>query len=229
MWFVALACAAMIPAAASAQIKKVSGGAYLMRLKFTKGQTIHLELSESLSGLPPNVGGSTADGKMSVVMQSKSTVQSVTNGAATMIVVVGPTTINGKTQNTTSPPKSVTVDSMGHPVGATKGSSQGFGTRLPEKAVKVGDSWSAPLPVGGATGSTGGSATYTFKGIKNVDGKQVAVIVMSIKNPQIKSGGGTLYLTVADGAMYKGSLTLNTINPQTGAPMTMTVGVHRKS
>jgi hypothetical protein len=218
----------MIPAVSSAQIKKVAGGAYLMRLKFTKGQTNHLELTESIVGLPPNVGGAGADGKLNVVMQSKSTVQSVTNGNATMLVSIGPTTLNGKTQGATSPLKSVTIDSTGHPVGSAKGQGQGFGAKLPEKPVKVGDSWSAPLPVAGAAGG-GGSATFTFKGIKNVDGKQVAVILMSVKNPQIKSGTGTLYLTVADGAVYKGSITLNTVNPQTGSPMTMTVGVHRKS
>lgn len=227
--WVILACAVLIPAVASAQIKKVAGGAYLMRLKFTKGQTIHLELAESISGLPPNAGGASADGKLAVVMQTRSTIQSVTNGAATMLVSVGPTTLNGKVQGAASPLKSVTVDSLGRPVGAAKGQSQGFGTRLPEKAVKVGESWTAPLPIGGAGGGSNGTATYTFKGIKNMDGKQVAVIGMTVKNPQIKNGTGTLYLNVSDGGMYKGGVTLNTINPQTGAPMTMTVSVHRKS
>ncbi len=222
-----LACAVMIPAVASAQIKKVAGGAYLMRLKFTKGQVVHLELTENITGLPPGVGGATADGKLAVVMQTTSVVQSVNNGAATMLVNVGQPILNGKPQGAPSPPKSVTIDSMGHPVGPQKNQSQGF-TKFPEKPVKVGESWGGPLPLGGA-GGAGGSATFTFKGIKNVDGKQVAVIAINIKTPQIKSGTGTLYLTVADAAMYKSSITLNTVNPQTGAPMTMTVGVHRKS
>lgn len=220
----------MIPSLASAQIKKVSGGAYLMRLKYTKGQVSHMELTTAITGMPPGQGGATADGKMTAIMQTHSTVQTVTNGNATMLVSVGPMTLNGKTVVQETKPQSVTVDPQGRPVGGAGGQSQGFGTRMPDKAVKVGESWSAPLPMGHGTmgGGSGGTATYTFKGVKKVDGKQVAVVNMSVKNPQIKSGSGTLYLMTSDGAIYKASLVLNTVNPQSGAPMSMTVTIRRK-
>lgn len=201
-----------------------------MRLKFAKGQTVHLELSTAVTGMPPGANGVGPDGKMVAIMQTRSTVQSVTNGNATMLVSGGPLVVNGKTVMQQSKPQSVTLDPRGHGVGAAgQGQSQGFGAKLPEKPVKVGESWSAPLPMGnGATGGTGGTATYTFKGLKRVDGKQVAVIALSVKNPQIKSGSGTLYLMAGDGTVYKASLVLNTVNPQTGAPMSMTVTIHRK-
>lgn len=219
-----LACVALVPAFASAQIKKQANGAYLMRIKYTKGEVIKQAIDTVVTGLPPGSPGADANGRQHLQVMTNTKIVSVSNGNATMLVSVQQIVLNGHATKQTSAPRSITMDTRGQPVGGS--TTQNGATKLPENAVKVGQTWSGPLPVGNGM-SGGGTATYKFLGIKNVDGKQVAVLSLKISTPQIKSGGGTLYLFASNGETYKTNLSLSTVNPQTKSPITVTISSHR--
>ena len=219
-----VACAALVPALSSAQIKKQPNGAYLMRIKYTKGEVIKLTINTTVSGLPPGSQGADASGKQNIVVQTVTKVVSVTNGNATVIADVAQVKINGHVTGQAATPRSITLDTRGRTIGSNAG--PGLATKMPEKPVKVGETWTGSLPVGSGIGNAG-TATYKFLGIKNVDGKQVGVLSLAIKTAQIKGGTGTLYLNASDGTMYKAAMNIAAINPQTKAPVNMSITVHR--
>ena len=222
---VAAACfAILIPSAASAQIKKV-GGSYLLRLKFKAGTVKKYNLVTAITGLPASaMGGSggpmkltgTLTEKVISVAGNKGTLQVETSA---MALATGQTFGQPQTQT-------VTIDDLGNDGGA--GNAPGYGVHLPQKAVKVGESWTQSMAMPGAMGSGqgGATATYKFNGIKSVGGKSLADISFAISsNGLLKGGSGHAYLLPVDGSLSQMDMKMSVSNPSGGADLVTIVSI----
>lgn len=200
---------------AQAQITK-QGDAYLFRVKYTKGEVIRHVMTMNF-----DMGMGAPGGKKPAPMTSQSTqkVLSVSGDKATIEVTMG------DVAGTKIPKQKITMDSRGRPSGG--GSAQGnISVALPEKAVKVGSTWTGDLS-GAMGGTASANATYKLLGFKTVGGKNAANIAFTVKgNVQgmAMSGTGTVLMLTSDGSMYSTSMamTMNMPAQQKGAkPMNM--------
>lgn len=188
-------------APALAQVSS-QGNAFLLRTKYVKGQTLKYKMTTNISGGPSKVP------PMEIPMTLK--VKDVKNGVATIVYT---TKVPGQ-------PKGgdieVKVDSRGKMVGgAGLEALQGMGAMgatLPEKAVKVGDTWTQNMNSPAMQGMKM-STTYRFNGLKTVGGVKVAEIGMTIKGtgPQnmTMSGTGTMTMLASDGTMRNTSMSMD--------------------
>lgn len=224
--FAALLGTALLPGLAPAQIKK-SGGGYLLRLKFTQGQTIRHRVSTTVTGLP-SMGGSSSvikNGVMKLTGTMTEVVQSVTGNVATISSTVGPFSVPGN-PTPLAPAKTVTarVNELGEPVGGSQ--AGGLGARFPKGVLKVGQAWSAAVPSTGMSSAGSPTAKFTFQGIKKVNGKDLAVIAVTVvPTAQFKSGKGTMYFQPSNGMLSSGTLNFEMNNPQSGATSPIKVAV----
>jgi len=180
-----------------AQVSR-SGGGYLFRMKFTKGQkmTYMMSMNTSASGMAQPM-------KTSVPMTM--TVMSVQGNVATMKMTMG--AVMGQK------PRDITVkmDNTGKLVSGNMQGLNGVSATYPKNPVAVGGSWknttAFPLGPGGNLDST---TNYKFKSIKNVGGRQVAelYVTMTGKSQQFKmSGSGTMLILMADGSLWNTQIT----------------------
>lgn len=219
----ALFCASIAPA----QIKK-SGGAYLLRLKLTKGQSLRYKLSTTASGLPTTTQTPfIKNGVMNLSGPMTMTVLSVSGSVATVETRTGPILVPGN-PSPLIPEQRVTsqLNEFGDPVGDQKGS--GFHTHFPKEAVKVGQSWTASVPMTTlGAGRSQAQAKFTFQGIKKLKGKDVGIVAISIlPSQQVKGGKGTMSFYASNGVLAGGALTIVMNNPQSGAAGPVTVSVN---
>lgn len=222
-----VACVAVMPSVASAQVKKVGNG-YLLRMKYVKGQTHSRTLTTTISGLPANTPSPLIkNGTMKLIAPYKETVDSVAGNVATVTVTLGPFTSPGMDQPVQPVTKTTgKVDNLGNRVGGgpTGGS---FGAHFPKDPVKVGGMWTSKVPMSGMA-SAGGQAEAKFKfgGIKKVKGRDLAILTISlVPNAQIKSGSGTMYLLPSDGSLAGGNLNMEMINPQAATPIKVAINI----
>jgi hypothetical protein len=186
---------------AGAQITK-QGNAYLFRMKFTKGQKLNYTIT-SAAQVPNNPAG------MKAVVPMSMTVQDVKGNVATIQMVTGPMTVNGKPfgqQQTTV----VKLNDRGKPVGgATPG--QQVATQLPEKPLKVGESYTSSNTVNMMGQQFAVKSVNKFLGIKHVGSRNVAAIATTISGSgAMKSTGtGTAYLDLADGQLVSMNMNQN--------------------
>lgn len=218
VFFVGLFVAGL-SAQASAQIT-ASGGGYLFRMKFKPGTTISYSM----------VAGGNAQGQafsMNTPMTTK--VKSFSGGIGTLDYKIGPIKmmVNGKsmgpgqTQNLT-----LKMDSRGNVVGGTGGNSPGGTIGLPAKPIKVGGTWSATTKTNTGMGMPMDvAATYRFIGFEKLGGINAAKIGISMKGKGSASvtGGGTMWLSVADGSMIKTMTSMKVSMGQQTMPMTMSI------
>ncbi len=201
-----------IPLLSPAQVTK-QGNGYLFRMKFTKGQVMNYKLTSQSTGATPN--------PINVGMAMSMNVKKVSNGKATVDVKMGSMTMNGQPMNSGAPMvQTMTMDTMGAASGGNIAGS--FGGNYPAKAIPVGGTWSAKVPVQ-APGAMGGNmaATYKFLGFQNVGGKQVAKVGMTMTG--VSSGSGTMLISAVDGSLISTNVTTTTKmgNPQTGKPIVL--------
>lgn len=200
---------AAMTCAASAQITK-SGQGYLFRMQHKAGATFKYSVASTLTGST----ASTAPMKFTLPMTWK--VLSVKNGVATIDTTVGPVSMGSSTMM--QPTKNrIQLDARGRLVG-NAGTGQQVTPALPEKPIKVGQSWSASAPVDlPMQGDKKVNATYTFKGFKTVNGKQMAELL--VKTTGQAAGSGTMLLLASDGSLFRSSLRMNlAMNGPNGAP-----------
>lgn len=180
----------------NAQITK-QGGAYLFRMKLTKGATASYLFTTSATA----PGGQQGSFSMSMTMNSK--VLSVSGDVATVEYVVTPA--KGSPGGTTPQKMTAKINSRGKVVGGDKQMAQmGFQSALPEKPVPVGGSWSDTIPVQTAMGTITTKANYRLTGISSRAGKPVANIQVDMNGsgPSLSfTGKGTLALRMDDGSM----------------------------
>ena len=186
-------------ASAGAQITK-QGDAYLFRMKFAKGHKLSYTVT-SEAHLPNNPSA------MKAVVPMAMTVQDVKGNVATVQMVSGPMTLNGKPmgqQQTTV----IKLDDRGKPIGGAVPGQQ-VATQLPEKPLKVGESYTSNNSVNMMGQQFAVKSVNKFLGIKKVGSRTVAAIATTIagSGAMKSSGNGTAYLDVADGQLV--SMTMN--------------------
>ncbi len=218
-----MACASM------SQISK-TGNKYFMRMAYKPGAVMKYTMN-SVSTVP--IGKQTQKLNLSIPLVVK--VLSVSAGVGTVEYTLGPGSMNGKPAGQGPQTATVKMDPRGQAVeGAAPGGIGNIG--LPEKAVKIGDSWKANVT--SAMGPAAGSkvnATYKLMGFRSVGGKQFAVVSTNAKavgQGFTTAGNGTLLLNMADGWMHSMNMVLTiTIKSADGKAMntTSTIKVTRNS
>ncbi len=188
-------------APAQAQVA-AQGGGFLLRTKYTKGQSFKYKMTTTVTGGPSKMP------PMEIPMTIK--VKDVKNGIATL-------TYSMKTPGQSTPSNiEVKVDPRGKMVGGSGIEAlQGMGAMgatLPEKPVRIGQTWTQTIDNPAMQGMKL-TTTYKFNGLKNVRGAQVAEIGMTIKGtgPQnmTMSGSGTMILLASDGTMRSTSMSMD--------------------
>lgn len=185
--------------ASQAQVAK-SGQGYLFRMQHKAGATLKYGVASSISGM----GANGQPLKINLPMNWK--VLKVANGIATIDTVVGPVVMGGSTVGEATR-NQIQIDNRGKLTGQA-GTGQQVTPTFPGKPVRVGQSWSAAAPVDlPMQGQQKVTATYTFKGLKTVAGKQMAEL--AVKTTGQATGSGSMLILASDGSLYKSNLTLN--------------------
>lgn len=197
-------CALALSAGATAQVSK-QGSAYLFRVKYSKGQKLSYNLAATIT-MPPGLAAGPQKLTAPIIM----VVKEVKAGVATIDYQAGPFLMNGR-KTTEKQSAILKQDTRGRIVSGDATYTNVSSMALPEKPIKVGESWKAQT-----TTSAGGgqpvkmNATYTFRGIKTVKGKSVAVVGVVMKSAEgiAMAGSGDLTLLVSDGSVVTSSTSL---------------------
>lgn len=216
-----LAAALLLGAAlGQAQIAK-QGSAYLFRMKFTKGAKYAYKMNVDMT-MPKGMGGP-ADGKANMLMTMNIHVKDVKKDVATVAYSASPMKMNGKEMGKATQME-VKQNTRGKFVQGDAAAMNAGSINLPEKPIKLGDSWTAETKMGTGAGAMTVNAKYTFKSIKTVNGKQIAVlgVTMASSTPVKLNGGGTVELYMSDGALYASDTTA-TLLPTADASQKITV------
>lgn len=184
-----------------------SGGGYLLRTKYVKGQHFRYVMRTSTK-----MGANAMNFEAPMTIQ----VANVSNGVADLTSTFGPATMQG--QQIPATKAAMKVDSRGR---AVAGGANGLSATFPEKPVKVGETWTGDFNMAKAGAVGEAKAIYTFKGLKAGASGKVAEIGVSIntKNSTSQAGSmvskglGTMLLNAGDGQLV--SLVIN---------MTITMG-----
>ncbi|CAN5454763.1 hypothetical protein BH11ARM2_BH11ARM2_28700 [soil metagenome] len=216
-----------LAAFSSAQVTKV-GSAYQFRLKLAAGTSYKYSMNIIQKGTTTPGGG------IAVKVPFSQKVVSITGDTATITYSAGPIMLNGQPLSPKPSVGTAKMSRQGKVVGGSMAAGQGVAV-FPATPVMPGSSWSSDVPLGGM-GASGGStakATYRFVGVKNVGGKQVAELAVTVVGTgQTKvNGSGTTYVLLTDGAPWKSNLTIKISGIQaqgTTAPaMTMQMAITR--
>lgn len=185
------------------QITK-SGGGYLFRVKYLKGQQV--DYTFQVTSTP--IGGA---GGLTVSMPIAGVVTDVTRGISTLQVVTGPMTMGGKKISQPSQQMIVKFDSRGRMVSGTIPGGQNLTITLPERPMRIGASSSFSQMMNLNSMPMKEVGVYRFVGFKTVRGRQVARLnfTLSGKGVGLKvqnssgtfttSGSGMVDIAVADG------------------------------
>jgi hypothetical protein len=186
-------------------------------MKLTKGQKINYTMTMSMAAMKPTP---TTMGML---------VTDVKGDIYTVKYSIG--SIMGQK------PVDVTVkmNSSGKIVGGSAGGQmiQGRGSaQLPTKPVKIGETWTQTVDQASGVGKMKVTSTYTFKGLKTVNGRQVADIGIKVKSSGAGgvtvSGTGSMLLAAADCSMVSTSIDTSTSVGGQGTPIDMKVVIARK-
>lgn len=215
---------------AQAQITKV-GSAYKFRMKHTPGKTITQNVSIATSiamGEKPMV--------MNIVIPTKMKCTGQKGTVYTVAVTSGPMSMGGKPFNgSKAETTTVKINDRGQMVDGNGPKGVNFNNmELPEKPLAVGATWTGKINMPQGQGQV--DAKYKFNGIKIVNGKQVAVIGVSMTMDGMMgkmTGSGTMNLLVADGQPLNMNVnmagTVNAAQTGSGSGMktTMTIKMAR--
>ena len=174
------------------QIVKTNKG-YLFHVKYTAGQTIQFDSSNSLDNKNKLAAGETVNLPVSI------SVLSVDKGYATTRISMGAGTI-GKNPKPIMSPMSVMVQVDDHNNSKSKDGNSVV-TPLPTHPVQIGATWNAVRPVKLAGTLQRLDAVYQFAGPKQINGHEVAVINFRLSGAA--SGSGTMMLLTKDGSLYR--------------------------
>lgn len=191
--------AATLAALAPAQVTK-SGAGYLLRVKYSPGQVIKLNSTNKIINATGQVHEDMVVG-LPVVMR----IISVDGPIAQARMTVGPAMMNG---NAIVRGQTVVMrlNNRNQASGA-KSAGASVGATLPEKPVKVGQTWQAMAPISTGTGMVQKvDATYTFVGVKTLNGQGVAVVTYEMKGAA--RGRGTMTILQKDGTLWTNDLTM---------------------
>jgi hypothetical protein len=206
------------PTLADAQISKKGAAGYLFKPKFTRGTVAKYTLTAK------SAGPQTANISSSFTQK----VLGINGQIVDIEITSSPVMVNGK------PMGKQDTHKMQWDMKSNKavGQSQAMFGGIPNKPLKVGESYKAKLPMGGPMGGPGGlEATYKFIGLKNVGGKQVAQLDIAIPktaNGSMQMGGsGTMFLLASDASLVNVNMKMTMSMPaqQGQKPMTVTTSL----
>jgi len=183
------ACWACSPSAA--QVTR-QGNRYLLRMKFTPGQTMKYIIT-SEAKMP--------QGAMVAVIPLAMTVKSVQGKIATIQMQTSPMSINGKPTGRQSQTVEIKLDDRGTPIGGGPGSQ--VATQFPDKPLAVGETFSTTKSIGVSNQQLAVNAVNKFEGIKKVGSRSVAIISTTITGTGALNvkGTGVTQIDVADGSL----------------------------
>jgi hypothetical protein len=181
-------------ACACGQVTKTRGG-YLLRVHYTKGMVIRDAMTNSVSGL---AGPGGAPLKFTVPITVR--VLDATSAQAKLQIEMGAVKF-GTSMSYPGAKAAVTINNRNQAVG--DGAGPPATAELPERAVRVGDTWTAKVAISTGLGQSTLTGTYKFVGIRLTGGPPVAVI--SFKLSGTAKGSGTETLLIKDGTVYNSS------------------------
>lgn len=191
-----------------------SGNGYLLRVKNVKGLTLKYRLTSETTDA--------TDPKQTQKMTApwKTTVLSVANGVATIKFDSGPFMLNGKPLANTTNSAEVKMDSRGKLTGGTAAATQLSGVQLPEKPIRVGESFDFTNTV--PLGQTPMTAKWhcTLAGFKSINARQAAEIKTTMSSSGFipVTGKGIQYIEVADGQLVSAQMDLQVNMAANGVP-----------
>lgn len=204
--YAGLILAGLTTAVSLGQISQ-SGGGYLLRTKYVKGQNFKYAMKSA-----------TKMQKQTMAFEAPMSIKvvNVVNGIAELYTTFGPANMGG--QQIPVSHATMKVDNRGRPISGGAGS---VSATFPEKPVKVGQTWSGDFNMAKAGAMGAAKATYVFKGLKTIGKTSLAEVSISVATDgkagqsaaMSSKGGGTMLLSAADGQLY--SLTMS---------MTLTMG-----
>ncbi len=210
----AIALVGSIPRA-GAQVTRM-GDSYLFRMKYTKGQKMSYDVISSVQ-VP---GGS---GTMKMDMPMTMNVKDVQGKTATVQLDVGPMMMNGKPGNVKKQSMEIKLDDRGKTLSGGAPGMQGVSTQLPEKPLKVGETYASSNTVNVMGQQLSVKSVNKFLGIRKVGSRTVAALgTTSTGSGAMKvSGTGTAYVDVADGSLVAMNMNQEMIFTQGGKSQTM--------
>lgn len=180
-----------VAALAPAQITK-SGSGYLFRVRYKKGQVIRFASTNTVKGAMQG------EGAMSVTLPIVLKVTDTDDKFATIRMTVGPAKAGGQVL-TSAQSAVMKLDNQNKAQNSEAGSP--VNAQLPEKPIRIGQSWTAMAPINTADGSVQRlDATYKFQGVKTIKGRGVAVVTYKFEGAA--EGSGTMTLLMSDGTLY---------------------------
>ena len=216
-----LPIAALSLAALSMSQVTKAGAGYNVKVKYKKGATYRYALATKV-----NMGaGAPAGGNQAMTMSLSQRVVNIQNGITTLEVKAT------NPQGGNVPPQTVKVDSSGKVVG---NSGQNFNilNGLPNRPLKVGETWRSTSALPGLPPGAKANIAYTFRGVKAVGGRQVAQIdyTINLAGPFAMTGKGSTLLDAADGQIRSSILNgdMRIQQGQGGKPMAMKLNVNMK-
>jgi hypothetical protein len=176
-----------------------SGGGYLFRMKHTPGKQHRYSMRLETAG--PKV----PNGKIVQEMPFRWEVVSVSKGLASMRMVFE---ASAGQKGAEAPALEMKMDSRGKATNTSTGKPfQRLGVLFPAKPLKVGGSFTAKANQPSTSiGMAAVSDVYTFKGIRKVGNRKVAVVAVrsKVSSASVKGGGtGTMLIDVADGYLAR--------------------------
>jgi hypothetical protein len=185
-----------------AQVSKAGNG-YLLRVKYHQGQVLRYQLNTKTSD--------NTNQSIDVSIPIKMRVTGVQGTTYTLRTAVGPVKV-GSRQMGRPKVKEAKIDSLGRAsVGA---SNPGMASSFPEKAVKIGDTWTSTMPMAQLGGNV--NAKFRFMGIKKVQGQDVALINLGITSsggPFTSQGSGVIHVLVSDGSLESMTMAIHMKRP----------------
>lgn len=183
------------------------GGGYLLRIKYTKGEKAKyiMKISSPMMKQPMTM----------TMMQSTKAV----NGTSATVDY----DISSPQGGMGSQKVTVDVDNRGRVLKTSApGGDQLNNVQLPEKPIRIGETWSGDVSSKGGMAGIKMKSLYKLVGVKNMGGGQCAQIAVSMSggNAQMKiDGSGTIYLRMKDGSIETTSLATNVTMNRDGKPM----------
>lgn len=196
------------------------GGSYLFRMKFVP----NAKASYSMNVTSPMA-------KQPISMSMSTLVKSVAGSTATVQYTINfPAGMMGGNQKPKPQVQDIKIDTRGRLVSpGAAGMGEIGNIQFPEKAIRVGQTWSGSATANGGPGMPPVklTTTYKFVGLKSEGGFPVAAIAVTMKggNAQFKTNGtGTVHLRVADGSLQSSRMnsttTVTMSNNPNSKPMT---------
>jgi hypothetical protein len=187
---------------ASAQITR-SGDKYLFRVKFAPGMHFDYEM---VSATPQPVRP-TDPKKISGPFSMS--VLDVKGGIATVRVDAGPFLLDGKPiPGAKKNSMQVKMDTRGKMVQGEPGMQQLGGIQLPEKPLKIGESFETQNTTQMGPNKLVVKSKCTFAGIKNISGHQAAELKVVVASTGLTptKGNGSQFLDMADGQLLSAKI-----------------------